>query len=56
MEKYDVEIGKFYHFWDDGKSSIVAIICANARNYNNRRSQKNYCLKVTIGVKKIMFQ
>ena len=22
MEKYDVEIGKFYHFWDDGKSSI----------------------------------
>lgn len=22
MEQYDVEIGKFYHFWDDGKSSI----------------------------------
>lgn len=22
MEKYDVEMGKFYHFWDDGKSSI----------------------------------
>jgi hypothetical protein len=22
MKQYDVEIGKFYHFWDDGKSSI----------------------------------
>jgi hypothetical protein len=22
MENYEVEIGKFYHFWDDGKSSI----------------------------------